>query len=179
MAEFPGGMSALMQWMKNTVRYPQQAAMNGVQGTVLVKFVVDKEGKVVDATIARSIDTELDNEALRVVNEMPQWTPAELNGEPVASEYTFPVAFRLNNKPAQKKDDSAASSPAIMTVKSGDREIVLNTGNGGSPTIMINGKISDMAEYNAINSADISLIEIFRDDPKYPNGLVKIVLKEK
>lgn len=178
-AEFPGGLSGLMTWLRNNVRYPKQAYINNIQGTVIVKFVVDKEGKVIDGTIARSIDPTLDNEALRVVNEMPRWTPAELNGEPVASEYTLPVAFKLNNKPAEKKADSAESLQTTMTIRSGDKEVTLKSDQAAFPTVMVNGEISESSVLNSIRPDDVKSISVINNDPDYPNGLVKIILKSK
>lgn len=93
--EFPGGASALMQYLSKNIKYPPVAAENGVQGRVIVQFVVNKDGSIVDAVVARSIDPALDKEALRVVNSMPKWKPGEQRGKKVRVRYTLPVTFKL------------------------------------------------------------------------------------
>lgn len=93
--EFPGGQSALMQFLSKNIKYPQIAAENGVQGRVIVQFVVNKDGSIVDAKVARGVDPYLDKEALRVVNSMPKWKPGEQRNKPVRTRFTLPVMFRL------------------------------------------------------------------------------------
>lgn len=94
-AEFPGGQAALMKWINNNVRYPEAAQQNDIQGRVVVKFVIEKDGSISHAEIARSIDKDLDREALRVVNKMPKWEPGKNNGVAVRSYFNLPVTFRL------------------------------------------------------------------------------------
>lgn len=93
--EFPGGQAALMQYLSKNIKYPQIAAENGVQGRVIVQFVVNKDGSIVDAVVARGVDPYLDKEALRVVNAMPKWKPGEQRNKPVRARFTLPVMFRL------------------------------------------------------------------------------------
>ncbi|MDE6017232.1 MAG: TonB family protein [Muribaculaceae bacterium] len=97
-AEFPGGMPALMKWLSNNIRYPEAAQQNDVQGKVIVKFVVEKDGSVSQATILKGVDKDLDKEALRVVNKMPKWQAGKNNGVPVRSYFTLPVNFRLQQQ---------------------------------------------------------------------------------
>lgn len=96
-AEFPGGQAALMKWLSSNIRYPEAAAQNDIQGKVVVKFVVEKDGSVAHAEIARGVDRDLDREALRVVNKMPKWQPGKNNGVAVRSYFNLPVTFRLEN----------------------------------------------------------------------------------
>ena len=96
-ASFLGGIDALKTFLASNVRYPDAAQKKGVQGKVVVKFVVEKNGAITQASILKSVDTDLDREALRVVNKMPRWEPAKKNGEPVRSYYTLPVNFRLQS----------------------------------------------------------------------------------
>ena len=95
-AEFPGGQAALMQWLSKNIKYPAIAQENGVSGRVIVQFVVNRDGSIVDAVVARGVDPYLDKEAIRVVNTMPKWKPGEQRGKPVRSRFTLPVVFRLN-----------------------------------------------------------------------------------
>ena len=97
-AEFPGGQAALMKWLSNNIRYPEAAQQNDIQGRVVVKFVVEKDGSVGHAEIARGVDKDLDREALRVVNKMPKWQPGKNNGVAVRSYFNLPVTFRLQNQ---------------------------------------------------------------------------------
>ena len=96
-AEFPGGQAALMKWLNQNIRYPEAAQQNDIQGRVVVKFVVEKDGSVAHAEIARGVDKDLDREALRVVNKMPKWQPGKNNGVAVRSYFNLPVTFRLQN----------------------------------------------------------------------------------
>lgn len=97
-AEFPGGQAALMKWLSNNIRYPESAQQNDIQGRVVVKFVVEKDGSVGNATIVRGVDKDLDREALRVVKKMPKWQPGKNNGVAVRSYFTLPVTFKLQNQ---------------------------------------------------------------------------------
>ena len=95
MPEFPGGAEGMMKFLTSTVKYPAVSQKNGVQGRVVVKFVVEKDGSVSSARVVKSVNEELDAEALRVVNAMPAWTPGKQNGRIVRVYYTIPIAFRL------------------------------------------------------------------------------------
>lgn len=93
--EFPGGTMGLLEFMRTTIKYPAQARKDTIQGRVLVSFIVNKDGSIVKPEIVKSAHPLLDEEALRMVNEMPAWKPGEQNGVPVRVKYTIPVNFRL------------------------------------------------------------------------------------
>ena len=93
--EFPGGMDALMKWLSKNLKYPASAQENGIQGRVLVQFVVNKDGSIVEPKVIRSVDPALDKEALRVVSAMPKWQPGKQRGKTVRVRFTLPVTFRL------------------------------------------------------------------------------------
>jgi protein TonB len=95
MPEFPGGMAECMKFLGKNIKYPTISQENGVQGKVIVQFVVNKDGSVVDPVVVRSVDPYLDKEALRVINTMPKWKPGKQRGKPVRVRYTVPVTFRL------------------------------------------------------------------------------------
>ena len=95
MPEFPGGMGECMKWLGKNMKYPTISQENGVQGRVIVQFVVNSDGSIVDATVARGVDPYLDKEALRVVGLMPKWKPGKQRGKAVRVKYTLPVMFRL------------------------------------------------------------------------------------
>ncbi|KAA6334551.1 hypothetical protein EZS27_017132 [termite gut metagenome] len=95
MPEFPGGMSELMQYFSKNIKYPTIAQENGTQGRVIVQFVVNRDGSIVDPVVVRSIDPYLDREALRVIMAMPKWKPGMQRGKSVRVKFTVPVQFRL------------------------------------------------------------------------------------
>lgn len=97
-AEFPGGQAALMKWLGNNIRYPEAAAQNDIQGRVIVRFVVEKDGSIGHANVVKGVDKDLDKEALRVVKKMPRWQPGKNNGVAVRSYFNLPVTFRLQNQ---------------------------------------------------------------------------------
>jgi TonB family protein len=95
MPEFPGGVTALRNFLAQSVKYPAEAVSKGVQGKVYVTFIVDKDGSTKNAKIARGVDPSLDAEALRVVSSLPKWKPGMQKGQAVAVQYTVPINFRL------------------------------------------------------------------------------------
>ena len=95
MPQFPGGEAALMKFLQSHINYPPMAAENGVQGRVVVQFVVDKTGKIGEVKVVRTVDKDLDKEAVRVCKSLPKFTPGRQNGQPEAVWYTLPVSFKL------------------------------------------------------------------------------------
>ena len=95
MPSFPGGPQALLQYLNSNVKYPVVAQENGVQGRVVISFVVEKDGSVTDVQVAKSVDPSLDKEAQRVVKSMPHWIPGKQNGSAVRVKYVVPVSFKL------------------------------------------------------------------------------------
>ncbi|WP_337950589.1 energy transducer TonB [Prevotella sp.] len=93
--QFPGGMGALNQWLGSNIKYPAMAAENGIEGRVIVQFVVERDGSVSGVHVVRGVDSSLDKEATRVVAQMPKWIPGKQNGSAVRVKYTVPVTFRL------------------------------------------------------------------------------------
>lgn len=105
MPQFPGGKLMLMKYLADNIKYPASAVKAKKQGRVIVTFIVQKDGSVTHAKIAKSIDPELDAEALRIVKGMPKWTPGTQNGKPVSVRYMVPVKFSLQKDatPGKKK----------------------------------------------------------------------------
>ncbi|GJG43470.1 hypothetical protein PRLR5052_25080 [Prevotella lacticifex] len=95
MPSFPGGQWALMQYLANNIKYPVVAQENGIEGHVVVSFVVERDGSITDVQVVRSVDPSLDREALRVVRSMPKWIPGKQKGQAVRVKYNMPVSFRL------------------------------------------------------------------------------------
>jgi protein TonB len=95
MPQFPGGPNALFEYLSKNIKYPVVAEENGIQGRVIVTFVVERDGSITDVKVAKSVDPSLDKEAMRVVKSMPHWIPGKQNGSAVRVKYTVPVTFRL------------------------------------------------------------------------------------
>lgn len=93
--EFPGGEEALYKYLAENIKYPEKAKNNKVEGRVYITFVIEKDGTVSDAKVLRSVNEELDAEALRVINAMPKWKPGMQRGVPVRVQYNIPISFKL------------------------------------------------------------------------------------
>ena len=175
MPEFPGGgMSAFMDYIKKNMRYPASAKEYGTQGRVIVQFVVDKDGSIKESKLLRSVDKELDAEALRLISSMPKWKPGKQNGQPVAVRYTVPVMFRLDGDKLEE-----TSSADGITVRG------IGAGNGKSPLYVVDGSEVTPAVMGALNPDKIEGITVLKGKSatelygeKGMNGVVLITLKQ-
>ena len=95
MPEFPGGMQECMKWLGKNIKYPTTAKEKGIQGRVIMQFVVERDGSITEPKVVRGVDPDLDKEALRVISMMPNWKPGKHQGEAVRVKYTLPVMYRL------------------------------------------------------------------------------------
>jgi TonB family C-terminal domain len=95
--EFPGGNAAMMKFLNDNIKYPVIAQENGIQGRVICNFVVERDGSITDVQVIRGVDPSLDREAVRVIQQMPRWTPGRQRGQAVRARFTLPVVFRLQN----------------------------------------------------------------------------------
>ena len=169
MPEFPGGgMSALMSYLKDNMRYPASAKEKGTQGRVTVQFVVDKDGSIKEPKLLRSVDKDMDAEALRLISNMPKWKPGRQKGQPVAVKYTVPVMFSLDDDKLEK-----TSSANGITVEG-------YAGNGKEPLYIVDGKEvtpSVMSEIERVTVLkDKSATELYGEKGK--NGVLLITLKQ-
>ena len=104
MPSFPGGLEELYKWIDNNVQYPAVARENGIEGRVILKFIVEKDGSLSDSTVIHSVHPMVDREALRLVGQMPKWNPGKRAGVPVRVRYCLPIKFKLGEtKPSEKK----------------------------------------------------------------------------
>ena len=160
MPQYPGGIEAMMTFLRDNLKYPAELAEQNIQGRVIVQFVVDKDGNVTNPTVKRSVDPQLDAEALRVVKAMPKWTPGKKNGQAVSVKYTMPVMFALSAK-NDKKDGLTKAY------------------------YLIDGKHVD--DISNIKPQDIESIEVFKDKkntvdkygPAARHGVVSVKMKKK
>ena len=97
MPQFPGGEAELLKYIATHIKYPTMAAENNIQGRVVVKFVVKKDGQVGDVVVVRGKDPDLDKEAQRVVKTLPKFIPGKMNGQAVSVWYTLPINFKLQS----------------------------------------------------------------------------------
>jgi len=93
--EFPGGMSEFVKYLERNVNYPPQSRTRGKQGKAIVRFVVEKDGSITNAKVLRPIAKDIDAEAVRVITNSPKWNPGIVNGEPVRTQFTYPINFVL------------------------------------------------------------------------------------
>lgn len=113
MPQFNG---SVQEWIASHVKYPYEAMRQNIQGKVYVQFIIDKQGKVINPTIVRGVDTLLDAEALRVVGEMPDWIPGSQRGKKVKVSYTLPINFALSSSGGLPKPDTFASDSSVFVV---------------------------------------------------------------
>ena len=107
MAEYPGGMSAMMGFLQRTLKYPKDCEKAGIEGRVVLRFVINEDGSITDMEPMNSPDERLTAEAKRVVSLMPKWTPAKDKGKIVKMRYSLPITFRLPDKHKQTLDKGA------------------------------------------------------------------------
>ena len=153
----------MMEYLSKNVRYPEEAHKNGVQGRVIATFVVEKDGSITEARIARSVDNLLDAEALRVVNAMPKWTPGMQKGEPVRVKYTIPITFKLQG-------DAKATTENIGLGKEHQ---------GKDFSLIVDGKVVDVAELSGVSPDDIESMKVEKTKDETSKDRLIITLKKK
>lgn len=185
--EFPGGPSAMAKWLGDNIKYPAEAAKNNIQGRVIVQFVVGSDGTVGGAKIIRGVDPLLDQEALRVINAMPKWTPGKQDGKVVAVKYTIPVTFRQDGGAADGKaqPDGLKGSMIKINGKVAAGPVTQTIKLEGSPYFIVDGK--HVEDISNIKPDQIDHINVYKDakhtTDKYgdvaKNGVIEVTLKKK
>lgn len=145
---YPGGTNALMTYLRDNIKYPAEAAKAGIQGKVIVQFVIGKDGTVRDVKPIRNISPELDAEAVRVVAAMPKWVPGYQNGEAVNVRYTLPVNFRMDGGPDSESQKAAGSNIAFSD----------------DVYYVVDGVHVSAAELKKISADKINSIEVFKGE---------------
>ncbi|MCQ2226959.1 MAG: M56 family metallopeptidase [Bacteroidales bacterium] len=166
MPEFPGGEEALVKYVVESVRYPEEAKNKNIQGRVFVHFVIDKEGRVKDEKVAKEVDPLLDAEAVRVVSAMPKWKPGKHRGQAVNTAFTIPITFALTEggwKNGEKENASQGPNP-----------------NMADWTFVIDGKKGTIEDMKKVDKSQIVLIDVKAEEKtayvylKNPNGPTKV-----
>jgi TonB family protein len=181
MPQFPGGAPKLFEYLSQNIRYPKEAMESNTQGRVIVSFVVCKDGSICDAKVVKSVSPALDAEGLRVISNMPNWTPGTQSGKAVNVKYTVPISFRLDDKAKETPTATGTSTPKVISEKSYKltenatiKDIVNRlpgakidengnvTVNGKAvKKIMINGKAFEKQDMTkTINLKDINRLEL-------------------
>ncbi|WP_455674014.1 TonB family protein [Phocaeicola sp.] len=180
MPEFPGGMAACLKFMGENIRYPEVAHSNGVQGKVIVQFVVEEDGSITSPEVVRAVDPYLDAEALRVIMTMPKWKPGKQRGQAVKVKYTIPVSFKLMD---------GEGTDSIRVIKEGMNvtsivEFVNLHYRGEEPLILVDGMETDKVGLQKLRSDAINSIEVKKNEEaiakygdKGKNGVVLITTK--
>ena len=185
--EFPGGTSGMAKWLGDNIKYPAEAAKQGIEGRVIVQFVVGSDGTVSDVKLMRAVNPLLDQEALRVINAMPKWTPGKQDGKPVAVKYTIPVTFRQDESKAMEKLQPGGAN---INVKNVNGLTVTSVGTNhvkveGEPYLIVDGK--HVESWPDLKADQIECIQVFKDakhtTDKYgeaaKNGVIEVTLKKK
>ena len=145
---YPGGTNALMTYLRDNIKYPAEAAKAGIQGKVIVQFVIGKDGTVRDVKPIRNVSPELDAEAVRVVAAMPKWVPGYQRGEAVNVRYTLPVNFRMDGGPDSESQKAAGSNIAFSD----------------DVYYVVDGVHVSVAELKKISADKINSIEVFKGE---------------
>nr|WP_302436207.1 M56 family metallopeptidase [Bacteroides intestinalis] len=174
MPEFPGGgMSAALEYIQKNMQYPESAKENGTQGRVTVQFVVDKAGNVTEPKVLRSVDKELDAEAIRLVKSMPKWKPGMQKGQAVAVKFTMPVLFRLEGGEMKNSQVALSSKSTDFFIEGMD-----------APLYVVDGKEVTSSIMSALNVNKIEAMTVLKNESatelygeKGKNGVILITLK--
>jgi len=182
MPEFNGGMGALMQYLSDNIRYPEE---KDIQGRVIVRFVVGKDGSISNAQVVKSVHPSFDAEALRIINNMPKWIPGTQNGKPVNVKYVVPINFKSSNANSATIEEPNAVGSFVTNEGNGNlkelqlrendkkaSKIVVAKGislfgvDGQDIDIYVDGKLVEQDKIGTINSENIERIEINKGDTR-------------
>lgn len=165
MPEYPGGMSEFMKFIAQNIKYPADALQGKVEGRVIARFVVCKDGSISDIEIMRSVSPSLDAEAVRVLKLMPKWKPGRQRGRAVPVKFTVPVTFRL------EKPKTDVASPSVSALPK-------------DVAVFVDGKRISEKEFAAINPKQIEFVKVIKDKSKLgeygvtdKNGVILIKMK--
>ena len=179
MPQYPGGPQELFKFLSENVQYPAEAEKAGIQGRVILTFVVEKDGSISKPTVVKSVDPLLDAEAVRVISAMPNWKPGKQNGKVVRVKYTVPLSFNLDGR-GEEIDHLCREDGTIVEIdiEKGDTTIV-------KPLFIVDGKVMDGRKVYSINSKTIEryymqsgqeAVKKYGDKAK--DGVILITLKK-
>ena len=158
MPEYPGGMSELMKYIARNIKYPADALREKTQGRVIVQFIVGTDGYTSDFKVMKSVSPSLDAEAIRVLANMPRWTPGMQRGETVPVKFTVPVTFKLDNQD-KATSQTTVGSPTMPGNVSFNKSLE-------NVLIVIDEKVASQQEFSALKPQNIERIEVIKEDSK-------------
>ncbi len=174
MPQFPGGPQALFEFLGKTIKYPKDAEEAGIQGRVIITFVVEPDGSISDAHVVKSVSPSLDAEAIRVINAMPKWEPGKQNGEAIRVKYTVPVTFRLGDGPMQTVRNQ--STPYKVGYEAGIKAVNVNP---DETEMIVDGIKVSIDTLGKIDPKDIDRIDVLKKNDKRPKDQILILMKKK
>lgn len=202
--EFSGGEKAMYKYLSDNIKYPESAAKHKIEGSVMVQFVVAKDGSVRDVKVLRGVNAELDAEAIRVVESMPKWNPGMQRGKAVNVKYVLPVFFRLRDVQSQSASTTSVSTDVTKTKEGlsvSDNEVtVIKLNDGGfsqteksqttsvsllnQPLVYIDGVKASTEDLKSLSAEKIKSVEVLKDKSaleKYgdegKNGVILVTTK--
>lgn len=189
MPEFPGGMGECLKFLGKNIKYPVEAQKAGVQGKVIVQFVVEKDGNIANPKVVRSIDPDLDGEAIRVISIMPKWKPGMQKGQPVRVKYTVPVTFRLDGKDIKSNEARHLELKTDTAFQENPLRIGKETFSlkdwKEKPLLIVDGIEKPYSQMEKMNASDIESISVLKDaagtaiyGAKAKNGVILITTKK-
>ncbi len=191
---YPGGMAKLFDFLSKNIRYPEEARQKKIQGKVFVNFVVNTDGAIDQIRVLKGLGAGCDEEAIRVVARMPDWTPGRQNGKPVAVQYNLPITFTMSNKVGS----TSSTSPKSSTYFTKDTVIIQHIGTGRSyspnkipnsknedPLFFLDGEEITKEQMEAIDTKTIQSVDVLKDaaatsvyGEKGRHGVVQITTKK-
>ena len=172
MPEFPGGMSEMMRFVSDNIRYPKDAMEAKKEGRALVEFVIETDGSISDVSVVKEVYPSIDAEAIRVVKSMPKWTPGEQDGEKVRVKFTMPIAFKL-----QGSSEKETVPLRILPIE--------GKSNEPAPLFIVDGKEASYDVVRKIAPETIESLTVLKDKAavevygeKGKNGVVEVKLKK-
>ena len=175
MPQYPGGKDKLMQYLAMSIRYPKEAEMAGIQGRVISSFIVEKDGSLTGARIEKSVDKSLDAEALRIINEMPKWTPGMQNGEPVRVKYLVPITFRISGTEVKNDGTSLDKKNVISEVHVMGKDYKASSFSEDTE-FYVDDKLVDATIFKTIDPKTIDHMDVLK---KKPGQKAKILIYTK
>ena len=175
MPEFPGGMEALNAYLRNNIRYPQEAQKAGIQGRVIIQFIVSKDGSITDAEVVESVDPQLDAEGLRLIKNMPRWKPGMRKGQAIRVKQTLPIRFAFT-KTSDKPENSNSIFLKNVSYNSSLKDVIL----------LVNEQEVSPEIFRAIDPQRIQSVTVLKDQAslakyttdKSKTGIIQVKLKK-
>ena len=175
MPEFPGGMEALNTYLRNNIRYPQEAQKAGIQGRVIIQFIVSKDGSITDAEVVESVDPQLDAEGLRLIKNMPRWKPGMRKGQAIRVKQTLPIRFAFT-----KTSDKPENSNSIFLINGNYNPSLKDV------ILLVNEQEVSPEIFRAIDPQRIQSVTVLKDQAalakyttdKSKTGIIQVKLKK-